>query len=165
VKIPGIASRYLGEESTRVSKIFLKFLITKKLTIEKRMLDGSIPCFTNKKYYSMKVDILTADDLMVFKAQLINEIKELLSGSLSERDLKPFLKSKEVRKLLSISAGTLHTLRTTGIINAGRILTINERLLNNKTHDNRGFCIITSLHPPPIWKMHRIQYGIEEDFN
>ena len=69
----------------------------------------------------MKVDILTTDDLMVFKAELLGEIKELLSRSLGERDLKPFLKSKEVRKLLSISAGTLHTLRISGKIKSKRI--------------------------------------------
>jgi hypothetical protein len=69
----------------------------------------------------MKVDILTTDDLMVFKAELLGEIKELLSGSLGERDLKPFLKSKEVRKLLSISAGTLHSLRIAGKIKSKRI--------------------------------------------
>ena len=69
----------------------------------------------------MKVDILTTDDLMVFKAELLGEIKELLSGPLGERDLKPFLKSKDVRKLLSISAGTLHSLRIAGKIKSKRI--------------------------------------------
>ena len=69
----------------------------------------------------MKVEILTAEDLMIFKSELLGEIKELLSGKLGERDLKPFLKSKEVRKLLSISPGTLHTLRKAGKIKSKKI--------------------------------------------
>ena len=69
----------------------------------------------------MKIDILTAEDLMIFKAELLSEIKELLAGTLGERDLKPFLKSKEVRKLLSISPGTLHTLRKAGKIKSKKI--------------------------------------------
>ena len=69
----------------------------------------------------MKVDILTAEDLMIFKSELLGEIKELLSGKLGERDLKPFLKSKEVRKLLSISPGTLHTLRAAGKLKSKKI--------------------------------------------
>jgi hypothetical protein len=44
-----------------------------------------------------------------------------LSGKLGEQELKPFLKSKKVRKLLSITPGTLHTLRAAGKLKSKKI--------------------------------------------
>ena len=58
----------------------------------------------------MKIEVLTIEDLQAFRAQLLNDIKELLSKKTNERNLMPLIKSNEVRKLLSISPGTLHNL-------------------------------------------------------
>jgi hypothetical protein len=60
----------------------------------------------------MSVEIVTKDDLQVFKNDLLNDIRVLL-GNAAEQP-KEWLKALEVRKLLKISAGTLLTLRATG---------------------------------------------------
>ena len=69
----------------------------------------------------MKIEVLPIEDLQAFRAQLLNDIKELLSKKINERNLKPLIKSNEVRKLLSISPGTLHNLRITGKIKSKKI--------------------------------------------
>lgn len=58
----------------------------------------------------MQVEILTREDLKQFKTELLEELKEALNGR-QYPELKPWLKSAEVRKLLNISPGTLQTLR------------------------------------------------------
>lgn len=57
----------------------------------------------------MSVEILTKDDLLVFKQDLLTDIKKLM-GQAAEQP-KEWLKAIEVRQLLKISAGTLQTLR------------------------------------------------------
>jgi hypothetical protein len=59
--------------------------------------------------------IATTGDLLALKKELIDEIKDLLKGrqNLSQ---KPWLKSADVRRMLSISDGTLQTLRINGTI-------------------------------------------------
>lgn len=63
----------------------------------------------------MPAQIITTDDLRVFKIELLDEISKLLEES---KDLKPkkWLKSTEVRKLLNISPGTLQTFRINGTL-------------------------------------------------
>ena len=60
----------------------------------------------------MSLEILTKRDLETFKKELIEEIKETLSGESMEK--KKWLKSLEVKKLLKISPGTLQNLRVNG---------------------------------------------------
>ncbi len=56
----------------------------------------------------MSVEVVTREDLQAFRLELINDIKELL---LPQPDTsKKWLRSTEVRKQLSISAGTLQKL-------------------------------------------------------
>lgn len=62
----------------------------------------------------MSVEIVTKQDLDDFRIQLIQEIKELLS--VTESKPKQWLKSKEIRKLLNISPGTLQNLRINGTL-------------------------------------------------
>lgn len=62
----------------------------------------------------MEIDIVTKQDLQQFKAQLLQEIKELLQKS--EKPKTEWLRSKEVRSMLNISAGTLLNLRVTGVL-------------------------------------------------
>ena len=62
----------------------------------------------------MPAQIITTDDLYIFKIELIEEIKKLYNSSANES--KKWLKSPDVRKMLRISAGTLQTLRINGTL-------------------------------------------------
>lgn len=62
----------------------------------------------------MSVEILTKDDLYSFRVELLNELKTLLSAQPYMN--KKWLKSLEVRKMLSISPGTLQNLRINGTL-------------------------------------------------
>lgn len=62
----------------------------------------------------MAVEILTRHDLMLFKEDLINELKQILSKEQTTQ--KEWLKSDEVRRLLKVSPGTLQTLRVNGTL-------------------------------------------------
>lgn len=62
----------------------------------------------------MNIDILTPEDLKLFKSELIAELKEVFQPQ--QPFVKTWLKSSEVRKILSISAGTLQNLRINGTL-------------------------------------------------
>lgn len=62
----------------------------------------------------MSVEILTKEDLVRFKIELITELKEMINEKNDQR--KKWLRSKEVEKLLNISPGTLQSYRINGII-------------------------------------------------
>ncbi len=65
----------------------------------------------------MQVNILTKEDLNQFKTELIREIKQLLSSCNNTVSSKSrWLRSAEVRKLMSISPGTLQNLRINGVL-------------------------------------------------
>jgi len=64
--------------------------------------------------------ILTTEDLIDFKVDLITEIEKLLRQN-GIQPVKKWLKSKEVRKLLNISPGTLQTLRVNGTLTYSKI--------------------------------------------
>ena len=57
----------------------------------------------------MAIEVITREDLNEFRILLLNDFKELLKTN--TQPAKQWLKSKEVRKLLNISPGTLQTLR------------------------------------------------------
>jgi len=57
----------------------------------------------------MAIEVLTKEDLNEFRTLLLSDFKELLKST--PQQTKQWLKSKEVRKLLNISPGTLQTLR------------------------------------------------------
>ena len=59
----------------------------------------------------MSVEVITREDLQIFRQNLLNDIKSLLGKSGPQ--VKEWLKAVEVRKLLNISSGTLSTLRVT----------------------------------------------------
>lgn len=63
----------------------------------------------------MAATIITTEDLMEFKIDLLLEIKKLLQSS-EPHNIKKWLKSKEVTKLLNISPGTLQNLRINGTL-------------------------------------------------
>jgi hypothetical protein len=51
------------------------------------------------------IELITRDDLKQFKSELLDEIKKIMKPGSGES--KQWLKSVEVRKMLSISPGTL----------------------------------------------------------
>ena len=63
----------------------------------------------------MAAEVITTDDLREFKIELVDEFKKLLSEQ-KGISTKKWLKSDEVRKLLSISPGTLQNLRVNGTL-------------------------------------------------
>ena len=65
----------------------------------------------------MKVELITREDLEVFKKDILEEIRRnRLHPRKTEQEPKEWLKSYEVRKLLGISAGTLQNLRLNGTL-------------------------------------------------
>jgi hypothetical protein len=64
--------------------------------------------------------LVTLDDLEKFRVMLMMDIRKMLEGHLGKTP-KRWLKSIEVRQMLKISPGTLHTLRSTGKIPYTRI--------------------------------------------
>ena len=62
----------------------------------------------------MPAQIVTTEDLLVFKQELLEELKEVLSQTTPSS--KRWLRSPEVRKLLNISPGTLQNLRINGTL-------------------------------------------------
>lgn len=77
-----------------------------------------------KEYQSktkiMAASIITTEDLMEFKIDLLQEIKKIIQSS-ETNTIKKWLKSKEVTKLLNISPGTLQNLRINGTLTYTKI--------------------------------------------
>ncbi|MAO16783.1 MAG: DNA-binding protein [Muricauda sp.] len=63
----------------------------------------------------MGATIITSEDLMEFKIELLEDIKELLENQKGQPQ-KKWIKSNEVRELLDISPGTLQNLRINGTL-------------------------------------------------
>ncbi|MBL7858172.1 MAG: helix-turn-helix domain-containing protein [Cyclobacteriaceae bacterium] len=63
----------------------------------------------------MATSIITLEDLENFKHQLLEEIKVLLSQRQQQQPQR-WLKSHQVRRLLTISPGTLQHLRVKGML-------------------------------------------------
>ncbi len=63
----------------------------------------------------MPANIITTEDLQVFKSELLEDIKQIINHQ-SGFAPKKWLKSPEVRDLLSISPGTLQNLRINGTL-------------------------------------------------
>lgn len=85
----------------------------------------------------MAVNIVTKEDLLEFKNELLEELKGLFHFKTTEQKL--WLKSSEVKELLKISSGTLQTLRINGTLRFSKVggtLYYNyqdiEKMLNQK---------------------------------
>lgn len=63
----------------------------------------------------MSVELITKEDLQVFRRQLLEDLKQLLVKP-QRQPLLPVLKSAQVRRLLQISPSTLQTLRLNGTL-------------------------------------------------
>ena len=64
----------------------------------------------------MSVEIITKEDLQVFRRQLLEDLQQLLCRKPSGKEQTLVLKSAEVRKMLKISPATLQTLRINGTL-------------------------------------------------
>ncbi len=62
----------------------------------------------------MPAQIVTTDDLLSFKQELLDELQEVFSQNTPQT--KQWLRSSEVRKMLAISPGTLQNLRINGTL-------------------------------------------------
>jgi len=62
----------------------------------------------------MPVEILTKDDLVKFKVELMEDLRKVLSGQ--PQETKKWMKSYEVRRMLKISPGTLQNMRVNGTL-------------------------------------------------
>lgn len=70
----------------------------------------------------MNVELITKDDLDRFKKELLEEIRRFQQYPRKPgQETRVWLKSYEVRKLLSISAGTLQNLRINGTLPYNKI--------------------------------------------
>lgn len=67
----------------------------------------------------MAVNILTKEDLLQFKEELFEELKNILAGHSNQP--RKWLKSYEVREMLNISPGTLQNMRVQGTISFTKI--------------------------------------------
>jgi len=66
----------------------------------------------------MRIELVTKEDLDQFRQVLLADLARMLKRP---EPPQPWLKSYEVRKLLKISAGTLHRLRAKGTLPFSRV--------------------------------------------
>jgi len=69
----------------------------------------------------MTIEIITKEDLQVFKTELLNELKEIFQHNTPQQSIKPWLKNTEVIKLLKISASKLQRLRIAGHLKSTKV--------------------------------------------
>lgn len=67
----------------------------------------------------MAIEVITREDLNEFRSLLLNDLKQLIQPQ--SQQIKQWLKSNEVRKLLNISPGTLQNLRINGTLTFTKI--------------------------------------------
>ena len=91
----------------------------------------------------MPTQIVTTDDLLVFKQELLEELKQAFQENPAAP--KKWMRSAEVRKMLAISPGTLQNLRINGTIPYSKVggviyypyegimQVIEENLVNHKS--------------------------------
>jgi hypothetical protein len=63
----------------------------------------------------MAVNVVTSEDLQVFKKDLLEDLKKFLNEK-HGHPVRKWLKSHEVRRILTISPGTLQNLRVNGML-------------------------------------------------
>ncbi|MGC4041965.1 MAG: helix-turn-helix domain-containing protein [Flavobacterium sp.] len=67
----------------------------------------------------MALEVITREDLNEFRSLLLNDLKEIIHSK--PQQIKQWLKSNEVRKLLNISPGTLQNLRINGTLSYTKV--------------------------------------------
>ena len=66
--------------------------------------------------YIMPANIITTDDLREFKAELFEELKEIIHTKPGTTNQKRFLKTSELQEALGLSPSTIHQLRIMRIL-------------------------------------------------
>jgi hypothetical protein len=69
----------------------------------------------------MGVEVVTKEDLQVFRLLLLDDLKRLFAKEPNKEEKTEWLKSREVRKLLKVSPGTLQNLRVAGKLHPKKI--------------------------------------------
>ena len=84
----------------------------------------------------MTTETITKEDLQQLRMQILNDIRVLMTPA-DLRQVKPWLKNSEVRKLLNISSNTIQRLRIAGKLRSSKVGGIHyyryediEKLLN-----------------------------------
>ena len=97
----------------------------------------------------MPAHIVTTEDLMDFKRELLEDIKTIFQEDANQASVKHWLRSAEVRKILSVSPGTLQNLRINGTLPYSKIggivyypaegiqRVLNENIVNHQTSNIR----------------------------
>jgi len=68
------------------------------------------------------MELITKEDLHLFKMQLLQEIREIISaGAKGEQELGKWLRSKEVKGILKVSDSTLQNMRISGTLSCKKI--------------------------------------------
>jgi hypothetical protein len=78
-----------------------------KATQQRARMSGIVP---------NRDQILTQNDLIIFKEDMLLEFKRIIRECVSGQPGKKWLKSAEVKKLLGISHGFLQSLRDSGVL-------------------------------------------------
>ena len=68
----------------------------------------------------MSSEIITLEDLELFRVKLLSEIKEVISES-KINTRKPWLKGSEVRSFLNIGTSKLQSLRISGKLSSSKV--------------------------------------------
>lgn len=64
----------------------------------------------------MEIVVITLEDLLKFKKEIVEELRDLVSNNGGQIQGREWLKSSDVRELLKISPGTLQNLRIKGTL-------------------------------------------------
>lgn len=67
------------------------------------------------------MELVTKEDLQLFRFQLLNDLKKLIEQYLEKPNALEWIKSKQVREMLHVSPGTLQNLRIQGKIKPKKI--------------------------------------------
>jgi len=68
----------------------------------------------------MQMDLITKQDLVEFRRELLNDLKEFIHKSHSDPG-KRWLKNKEIKELLGVSSNTIQRLRISGKLKSVKI--------------------------------------------
>ena len=74
-----------------------------------------------KNRFTMAATIITTEDLMEFKQELLEEIREMFNENRAQIIKKEWLKSTQVMDMLNISPGTLQKFRHNGTLSYTKI--------------------------------------------
>ena len=69
----------------------------------------------------MSAEVITKEDLQIFRIQLLDDFKRILSATQEKEEMPEWVKSGVVRKMLNVSPGTLQNLRIAGKLNPKKI--------------------------------------------